>query len=214
MFVFVQFGVVCPIATSKISQRIVVLRPKGPKFFVVSAIMNPTQHQKKREQFKLRAIIGEQCFDDGEFGLLLVMSDGARSVRWVICRTPKVSRQARCAVNSASFMTAPARGQPHGYRNTGFITPIKGVLQHLCLLIIQILRGRKIGQYAQHSQAIFLRGCEVGCEQGLHSPWQYWLGDFQKLIYLSAGSNQDVPFRQDWVTFQSGFNRLHRHFGQ
>jgi hypothetical protein len=32
-------------------------------------------------------------------------------------------------------------------------------------LIIQILRGRKIGQYAQHSQAIFLRGGEVGGEQ-------------------------------------------------
>jgi hypothetical protein len=53
-----------------------MLRHKGFKFFVVSAIMNPTQHQKEREQFKLRGIIGEQCFDDGESGLLLVMSDG------------------------------------------------------------------------------------------------------------------------------------------
>jgi hypothetical protein len=54
------------------------------------------------------------------------------------------------------FIHDGIRGHPRGYRNTGFITPIKGVQQRLCLLIIQILRGRKIGQYAQYSQAIFL----------------------------------------------------------
>src|SRR5664280_2831221 len=36
------------------------------------------------------------------------------------------------------------------------------------------------------------------------------LGDFHKIIYPSGGPNQDVPFGQDWVTFQSGFNRQHR----
>ncbi len=36
------------------------------------------------------------------------------------------------------------------------------------------------------------------------------LGDFQKIIYPSGGPNQDVPFWQDWVSFQSGFNRQHR----
>ena len=28
-----------------------------------------------------------------------------------------------------------------------------------------------------------------------------FLGDFQKLIYPLGGSNQDVPFGQDWVAF-------------
>jgi hypothetical protein len=141
-----------------------MLRYKGPKFFVVSAIMNPTQHHKEREQFKLRGIIGEQCFDDGEFGLLLVMGDGARFGK--VGHVPNSQGIKTGQVRGEfGFIHDDIRWQPRSYRNTGFITQIKGVQQRLCLLIIQILRGRKIGQYAQHSQAIFLRGGEVGGEQ-------------------------------------------------
>lgn len=52
-------------------------------------------------------------------------------------------------------------------------------------------------------------GCIVARSQEVKD-----LGEFQKLIYPSGGSNQDIPFRQDWVTFQSCFNRLHGHLGQ
>jgi len=114
VFAFEQFGVVCPIAASKISQRMVMLRHKGPKFFVVSAIMNPTQHQKKREQFKLRAIIGEQCFDDGEFGLLLGMSDGARFGKVGLLPNTQGVKTGQVR-GEFGFIHDGIRGHPRGY---------------------------------------------------------------------------------------------------
>jgi hypothetical protein len=43
----------------------------------VSAIVKPTESKLLGEQFELRSIIGQQCFDDWDSSLLLVKSDGA-----------------------------------------------------------------------------------------------------------------------------------------
>jgi hypothetical protein len=47
----------------------------------------------------------------------------------------------------------------------GSVAQFKGVEQRLGLLIINILRWRKIGQYVQHRQAILALGGEAGGEQ-------------------------------------------------
>ena len=114
MFAFEQFGVVCPIATSKIGQRILMSRHQGSKFFVVPTIMNPTQHQKKREQFKLRGIIGEQCFDDGEFGLLLGMSYGARFGKVGLLPNTQGVKTGQVR-GEFGFIHDGIRGHPRGY---------------------------------------------------------------------------------------------------
>lgn len=104
-----------------------MLRHQGSKFFVVSAIMNPTQHQKKRKQFKLRGIIGEQCFDDGEFGLLLVMSDGASCFSKVSHLPDTQGIKAGQVRAKFGFIHDDIRWQLRVYRNTGNIRQLKGV---------------------------------------------------------------------------------------
>src|SRR5665811_1336244 len=86
------------------------------------------------------------------------------SVRWVMCRTPKVSRQVRCAVNSASFMTTSAGNR--AAIETRALSPRLKVSSSVCACwLYRYCAGAKSVNTLNTVRRSFFGGGEVGGEQ-------------------------------------------------
>jgi len=115
------------------------------------------------EQLELWGVVGQQGVDDGEFGLLLVMGDGAG-----------FSQQGTLADAQAEVGQLPfelgivhrhARRHLRVYRKAGLAGQVEGAEQVAGVLVVKIARGREVGQHGQHRQAVLGRGGVVGGEQ-------------------------------------------------